>query len=580
MKYSSVYQFLWSVIKPYRWYYLIMLMPAILTSFYEFANNYSLKLVIDAFSTGNELRMIDLAFPITIFISAQILLDIIWRIGDIAEWRSEPYVRQALISKSYDYVQHNPYPFFQDTQPGAITSRIKGILDGYDDFWASMHHDFTPKVANIIISTILLSVASVKVCLFVAAWTLLLFAIMVPLTKKIDQLSFHNANVRHRIFGLIADNIINIFTIFSFATRNLERKKLNQLITHDFIPANLKVYYYNFKFHLVGGFLYWIILIALFLYTIHLRQINEVTTGDLAFIMGLSYKMLSDLWQTIHKLQDFMRNIGDLKSSFELLRTPHEEKAPMESKEIEIQKPSIEFENLYFSYSRDKPLFTNLSIHIKPGEKVGLVGISGAGKSTLISLLLKNFKPKSGRILIDEQDIALYSEDAIRKKISYIPQDIMLFHRTILDNIRYGNEEATSLEIAKAAQKANIHDYILSLPDQYNTEVGERGVKLSGGQRQRIAIARAFLKDAPILILDEATSSLDTETEQMIQESLNLMLDDRKITVIAIAHRLSTLKHMDRIIVLDSGSIIEEGTHKQLISRDSFYKKLWELQKI
>ena len=193
---------------------------------------------------------------------------------------------------------------------------------------------------------------------------------------------------------------------------------------------------------------------------------------------------------------------------------------------------------------------------------------------------MKYFHVSQGRILIDNHEISQYSSDTIREHISVIPQDIMLFHRSIMDNIRYGKLDASDEEVMNAARIANIHDFIMSLPEQYNNLVGERGVKLSGGQRQRIAIARAILKNAPILILDEATSSLDTETEQQIQTSLNTLLDNSNITVLAIAHRLSTLKHMDRIIVLEQGKIIEEGTHNVLIAQDSTYKKLWEMQKI
>ena len=209
-----------------------------------------------------------------------------------------------------------------------------------------------------------------------------------------------------------------------------------------------------------------------------------------------------------------------------------------------------------------------------------MVGKSGAGKSTLINLLLKYFKINEGKILIGEQDIAKINPDSLRENIAVIPQDTLLF-RTILDNIAYGKEQATKDEIIDASKKAHIDEYIQTLDKGYDTYVGERGVKLSGGQRQRIAIARAILKDAPILILDEATSSLDSKTEKLIQESLNLLIEDKSKTVIAIAHRLSTLKHMDRIIVMDKGKIIEEGTHDELLkNKNSLYKKLWELQEI
>lgn len=244
-------------------------------------------------------------------------------------------------------------------------------------------------------------------------------------------------------------------------------------------------------------------------------------------------------------------------------------------------------------------IFSNLSLQISRGEKVGLVGQTGAGKTTLINLLLKNFaitnykywdrasadkvseNDEGGDIIINKQSIYDVTSDSLRTHIALIPQDIMLFHRSIGENISYAKENATQEEIINASKKAHIHEFISSLEQGYDTLVGERGIKLSGGQRQRIAIARAILKNAPILILDEATSSLDSKTERDIQASLNLLIEDKSKTVIAIAHRLSTLKHMDRIIVLNKGMIVEEGTHDELLANtDSLYKRLWALQEI
>lgn len=580
MQYKSIYNFLWTVIKPYKGYYGVMLMAPILGAFYDFANNYAIKMVVDGFSTTGEITYQSFFWPIALFVGAQVLLDVLWRAADIAEWRSEPYVRQAILLEVYDHVQHNSYSFFQNTHSGSITSKIKGILDGYDNFWAAMHHDFTPKVANTIVLTAVLAVVNVKVCLFVAIWGLCFFVIMYRFSTVMDRLSFINANFRHVIFGLIADNISNIFTIFSFASRKNEVKRLNHIIEKDFIPSNIHVYKFSFISNTVAGFLYAVMLSSLFIYMIHLRKTNQATSGDLVFVMGITIKMTWDLWQMIQKMQEFMKNIGDFKSAFELLKTPQEPSVSKEFQTIKVVRPSIVFDDVSFAYEAGKPVFSNLSISIKPGEKVGLVGVSGAGKSTLVSLLLKYFSVNKGKIFIDQQDVSKYSADTIREHVAVIPQDIMLFHRSILDNIRYGNKDASDEQVLTAAKMANIHEFILSLPEQYQTMVGERGIKLSGGQRQRIAIARAILKNAPILILDEATSSLDTETEQLIQVSLNTLLENSNTTVLAIAHRLSTLKHMDRIIVLEQGRIIEEGTHNELISRASVYKKLWELQKI
>ncbi len=286
-----------------------------------------------------------------------------------------------------------------------------------------------------------------------------------------------------------------------------------------------------------------------------------------------------DLWTLMSSLCTFLKEIGDFKSSFNILSIPHESDDGPHAQDFQISGGKIDFHQLSFVYNEGKSVFANLNLRIKPGEKIGLVGHSGAGKSTLISLLLKNFKPTSGQILIDDKPITNITSDSLRQQIALIPQDIMLFHRTIGENIGYARDNATIQEIKKAAAMANIDDFIESLPEKYNTLVGERGVKLSGGQRQRIAIARAFLKNATIVILDEATSSLDSISEHEIQQSINEMLEQNKATVIAIAHRLSTIRHMDRIVVMEDGMIIEEGGFDELVNnQDSYFKKLWDSQ--
>ncbi len=247
---------------------------------------------------------------------------------------------------------------------------------------------------------------------------------------------------------------------------------------------------------------------------------------------------------------------------------------------LHVSGGEIVFSDVSFAFNQTREVLQNINFTINAGEKIALVGPSGAGKTTFVRLLLRFYEVTSGKILIDGQNIRFATLETLRNKVSLVPQDPLLFHRTIMENIRYGNLNASKEQVIAAAKMANIHDFIMELPEGYESLVGERGIKLSGGQRQRIAIARAMLKNAPILILDEATSSLDTETEQMIQRSIEQLLGHSKSTVIAIAHRLSTIRHMDRIIVLEHGRIVEQGRHEELIENGSTYKKLWEMQKI
>jgi ATP-binding cassette subfamily B protein len=295
--------------------------------------------------------------------------------------------------------------------------------------------------------------------------------------------------------------------------------------------------------------------------------------------MAMAYVFIDNMWTAINAIKDFSQTIARFISSFSIMQIPQEIIDIPHPIKLKVSRGEIIFKNLCFNYENNSAIFNNLNLHVKAGEKVGIVGHSGAGKSTFISLLLKNFKITSGDIIIDNQSICDVSSDSLRAQISLIPQDIMLFHRSIGENIGYAKENATQNEIEMSAKAANIHVFIESLPEKYDTLVGERGVKLSGGQRQRIAIARAILKNAPILILDEATSSLDSQTEYEIQKSINIMLEQNSATVIAIAHRLSTIKHLDRIIVIDGGQIIEDGSFQDLLTKNNGkFKIMWDSQ--
>ncbi|WP_454780952.1 ABC transporter ATP-binding protein [Legionella sp. WA2022007384] len=578
--FHSAWNFLWQVIKPYRWWYVLMFQAPVLTAFYIFANNYSFKLLVDAFSSETIASYHQLVFPIVLFITAQVILDVVWRISDFAEWKAEPYARQRLLSSAYDYVQHHSYNYFQNMPSGTVISKLKGLLDGYDSVFANLHHIVGKHFCVVIVSVFVLLVVNFSVFCFMLAWCVLVMAIMLPMALKLNQLSNNMAESKHQVIGAFSDNITNIFSLFYFAKRRAEHRRVNELMLADFVPRQIELYQYDFKFNIVGSVLYWFMLIAVFIFMIYLRIHGQISTGDFLFVMLTAITISFDLWSLMSSLCTFLKEIGDFKSSFGILATPHDEVDTFHAHAYQINQGKIEFKQLSFAYREGAPfVFKDLNLLIKPGEKIGLVGHSGAGKSTLVSLLLKNFRPTAGQILIDDKPVSEITSDSLRQQVALIPQDIMLFHRSIGENIGYAKENATQEEIKRAAVMANIDDFIESLPEKYDTLVGERGVKLSGGQRQRIAIARAFLKNASIVVLDEATSSLDTLSEQEIQQSINAMLEQNNATVIAIAHRLSTIRHMDRIVVMEGGVIIEEGAFNELINNeDSYFKMLWDSQ--
>lgn len=572
-------RFVWQMIKPYWGWYILIFQAPLLTAFYIFANNYSLKILIDIFSAATYIDYYQIAFPVILFTSAQIALDVVWLISWYADRKAEPFVRKNILTFAYNYVQYHGWRFFQNTPSGAIVSKLKGILDGYYNIKNNMHRNAGKHFWVVLISVITLLIVNATVFWFMLLWCIGFIAVMLPMGFRLNRLSQSVTESQHQLIGLFSDNITNILSLFYFATRRDELKRLNATMSEKWLPQQIKLYRYDFKFRVIGSILYWFMLITVFLVMIYLRKSNQVSNGDFLFVMLTTLAISFDLWSFMGGLCDLLKQIGDFKSSFSILATPHEDIDHPDASAFKIQHGEIKLKDVSFGYDNTNMLFSNLNLTVKAGEKVGLVGHSGAGKSTLISLLLKNVKPTNGHITIDDEPLERIETDALRSQIALIPQDIMLFHRSIGENIAYAKVHASEAEVAQAAKMANLDTYIESLPDKYNTLVGERGVKLSGGQRQRIAIARAFLKQAPIVILDEATSSLDTFSEQEIQKSINEILAQNNTSVIAIAHRLSTIRHMDRIVVMEGGCIIEEGSFNELIERKhGYFRKLWDSQ--
>jgi ATP-binding cassette subfamily B protein len=282
------------------------------------------------------------------------------------------------------------------------------------------------------------------------------------------------------------------------------------------------------------------------------------------------------LWYLASQFVTFAEELGKCKQALTIISALHDIRDEPNAQALEVTKGDIEFDDVTFHYDEGAHLFNNKNVLIQSGQKVGLVGLSGSGKSTFVNLILRLFDVESGKIRIDGQDIRKVTQESLREHIAMIPQDVSLFHRTLLENIRYGRTDATDEEVIQASKQAHCHEFISQLTEGYNALVGERGIKLSGGQRQRIAIARALLKNAPILILDEATSALDSLTEKLIQDSLHTLMQGR--TTIVIAHRLSTLSEMDRILVFDNGQIVEDGTHADLIRAKGHYSRMWAMQ--
>ena len=316
--------------------------------------------------------------------------------------------------------------------------------------------------------------------------------------------------------------------------------------------------------------------IGLFYVAVHFWQRGVLTVGDFVLIQAYVISLVNEIWgfgRTIRRISEAMADASEMTALFE---KPFEIQDQPQAPHLIVHDGQIKFSDVHFTYHEKRPMFNNLSLAIKSGEKVAFVGPSGSGKSTLVKLLLRMYDVNGGQITIDGQSIAAVTQESLWKAISLVPQEPVLFHRSIMENIRYGKPDATDEEVIAAAHVAHCHEFINRLPEGYATIAGERGLKLSGGERQRISIARAVLRNAPILILDEATSSLDSESERYIQDALTHIMPGK--TVIVIAHRLSTIMQMDRIIVIKHGTVAEQGTHANLLAKKGVYADLWKLQ--
>ncbi|MAF25688.1 hypothetical protein CL634_08980 [bacterium] len=316
---------------------------------------------------------------------------------------------------------------------------------------------------------------------------------------------------------------------------------------------------------------------AIMVVAIRMWQDGNITIGGFALIQALIFGLFIHLWDIGRYIRQIYERLALSEEMTEILLSEHGVKDHPEASTLKVKEGKIEFEQVSFAYHQTRKIFNKFDLKITHGERVALIGPSGGGKTSIIKLLLRLYDIESGSIKIDGTDIAKVTQDSLRKNIAMVPQDPILFHRTLMENIRYGKTNATKEEVIKASKMAHCHEFISQLPEAYDTYVGERGVKLSGGERQRVSIARAILADAPILILDEATSSLDSESERYIQDALKNLMKGR--TNIVIAHRLSTIMQMDRILVLEKGKVTEEGTHQELLKiRRGTYQKLWEIQ--
>ncbi len=492
-------------------------------------------------------------------------------------WKMELLSMRDLSMKCFDVVSEQSMQFHNDRFSGSLVSQTNKFVGAFERLFDTFLWDAWPVLCYFVFVLIILG-AQVPWYVLGLVVLVAIYTVMSWLTMgRIAYLNDESAKADAKQTGQLADSISNITSVKSYANEAHEHARFADFVQKNY-KASMTLMRATIKRDLLFGMVHVALMTLLAVFLIFGNHWLGISVTTLILIVNYTNGILSDLWNITHIFKNVNRVFGDAHEMTLILDTADDVVDAPNAVPLELKTPSVEFNNIAFKhYDAKAPIFENFSLTVQPGERIGLVGVSGSGKTTLTKLLLRFADVNGGEILISGQDIRDITQESLRKNIAYVPQETALFHRSIAENIAYGKPNATAEEIQRAAKLANAHDFIMELPEGYDTLVGERGVKLSGGQRQRVAIARAILKDAPILVLDEATSALDSESEALIQDALNTLMKDR--TSIVIAHRLSTVANLDRIIVLEDGEIAEQGRHQDLLKKpDGAYHRLWSRQ--
>ena len=569
--------FLLNSLKPFKFYVglhlFVVLYNAIDLSLWPYVS----KVLVDKLATTPHEQIIAEIWPVALLLIVLTLLPgLIWRLADFSWMNLTPAMKKKITSESMDYAMQHSHNFFQNNFSGSIANKVRDLASSTPSMLSKILYNFLNVILSLIIAFFTLYSIHKLFAFALIFWAGIFILMAFKAAKLTNPFSIAAADQQTKIMGNLVDVLSNISNVRFFSRSRFESNKIKAL-QDDYTKISKKRNIFLIKFYLIHACTFSAYFCFCIVALIWLYSQGRVTLGDFLLLFTINNWIIHLMWMTANELNGFLEDVGTINQALSVINEPLQIKDSPDSKTISVTRGEITFENVGFTYHKDsEPLFCNKSLTIKSGQKVGLVGHSGGGKTTFVNLILRFFDVDSGRILIDGQDIAKVTQDSLRTSIGMIPQDPSLFHRTLLENISYGTITATNSEIIEASRKAHAHEFIEKLTHGYNSLVGERGVKLSGGQRQRIAIARAFLKNAPILILDEATSQLDSITENLIQDSLEHLM--RNKTTIVIAHRLSTLKNMDRILVFDAGKIIEDGSHQDLLDLNGTYKKLWDSQ--
>lgn len=573
---KSLISFIWKFVRMQSWSFFILFFLSLTWSVDSTVWPYLLRNIIDTLTLYDIDRggaWMALKWFLVAGICLWICVEISFRSRDFIRARVFPKLEADIRMAMFDHIQHHSPKYFNEHFAGSLSNKIGDMTTQVISILQNLMI-FIPAIASSILILLFFSQVSPLFAIILAIWIVLHFSICIFFTTKCVEYSNAHGEARSTLAGKIVDSFTNNFAVNLFSRFQFENSRIAryQKIEQE---KNYRAQYYVALMLLSLSVLFLIGIITLNGFLILYWTQNKITTGEVIQVFNTTFNVVMILWVAGDLMPQFFKSVGIASQALSVMDAPQDVIDPPGTPCLKITRGDIIFENVSFQYG-EKKLFDNKDVHIKGGEKVGLVGYSGAGKSTFVNLILRFYPIEKGRILIDGQNIAHVTLDSLHKQIALIPQDPILFHRTLEENIQYGNIEASKEEIIEAAKLAHCDEFIKKCPNGYATLVGERGTKLSGGERQRIAIARAMLAGAPVLILDEATSSLDSVTEKFIQESLERLMQNR--TTIVIAHRLSTLAKMDRILVFDQGKVVEEGSHDELIVKGGSYAYMWQMQ--
>ena len=530
------------------------------------------KKIIDSL-TGNDHSL--LLYFFFVFFSINLLQLAFNRGYEYAESYFLSRAMGRLASYGLEELTRHSYQFFADSFTGSLVTKTRKFVSAFETMTDVIVLDFMYAAINIVGILFVLSQTSKILTVVAFGWFAIFITLVIFFTKKRIPLEKNKSNMDSKVTGVISDIMTNVLNLKIFSSKTREEGHFKDVLHEDDKVRRIAWDYANNAYTIQG--IVTVLAQASLIYTsILLWQNGSVTAGTIVLVMSYSgtlFSRLNGLGSSIRRFFDAYSNAEEFVA---LLNKDIEIKDPAHPQKILIEKGEIVFHDVTFQYKQGQTILKDFNLTIKAGERVGVIGTSGAGKTTLTKLLLRFADVTDGAITIDGQDLRHITQDDLRSVVSYVPQDPILFHRSLRENIAYGKPAAEEDEIILASKQAHADDFIASLEKGYGTLVGERGIKLSGGERQRVAIARAILKNAPILILDEATSALDSVSESYIKEALDVLM--RGKTTIVVAHRLSTIEKMDRIIVMEMGKIVEEGTHKELLEKKGVYHNFWSHQ--